>query len=237
MALQAVLLGMNGVLVNDEDIQIDILNRLLLEDNLRPLSKIKTEDYRLLYLGRPEAERIRLIWGDQGRVLNPSQLWQVIARKHHYYLQALQQKESIPLLPKVKEVLEYMGEQGILRGLVTGYLPEDVTYILSQTDLTSLFILKITGESLVNQQGSTNILYKKGLDSLQLLPQQCLAIEASYVGLASAQSVGIPTLAVSTFFPMHMLQRRAQWVVDQLDQIEWDRLKTWYSKIGQEPLT
>jgi beta-phosphoglucomutase-like phosphatase (HAD superfamily) len=231
MALQAVLLGMSGVLINDEDIHLDILNRLLLEDNLRPLSKIKPEEYRLLYLGRPEAERIRLIWGDQGRVLNPAQLWQIIARKHHYYLQVLQQKETIPLLPNVKEALESMGDQGMIRGLVTGYLPEDVTYILTQTHLASLFILKITGESLVNQPESMSVLYKKGLDSLHLLPQQCLAIEASYVGLASAQAAGIPTLAVSTFFPMHMLQRRAQWVVDRLDQIEWDRLKTWYSKI------
>ncbi|MFQ3614937.1 MAG: HAD family phosphatase, partial [Cyanobacteriota bacterium] len=57
MALQGVILSWSGVVAEDEGLHLEAINRLLVEENLRPWDPTQRELYRLQYLGQPDRER------------------------------------------------------------------------------------------------------------------------------------------------------------------------------------
>jgi beta-phosphoglucomutase len=80
-------------------------------------------------------------------------------------------------------------------------------------------------------------LHRLLLQRMELPAQACLSIEATYPGIQAARSAGIPVLALATFFPLHMLQRRANWAVDGYHQVEWERIRNWFAGGQDRPST
>ncbi|HIK25729.1 MAG TPA: HAD family phosphatase, partial [Thermosynechococcus sp. M46_R2017_013] len=52
----------------------------------------------------------------------------------------------------------------------------------------------------------------------------CLAIEDTLVGIQSAREAGVKVLGVAHTYPLHMLQRRCHWVLDRLDQFDFEEI-------------
>jgi beta-phosphoglucomutase len=65
---------------------------------------------------------------------------------------------------------------------------------------------------------------------LQLKPAECLAIEDTFAGIQAAKNAGIPVIGVANSYPFHMLQRRANWTVDFLSDLELDRIQQVYAR-------
>jgi beta-phosphoglucomutase len=59
---------------------------------------------------------------------------------------------------------------------------------------------------------------------MPLQPNECLAIEDTFVGIEAAKQAGIPVVGVAHTYPFHMLQRCTNWTVDYLYQLEVDRI-------------
>jgi beta-phosphoglucomutase-like phosphatase (HAD superfamily) len=72
-------------------------------------------------------------------------------------------------------------------------------------------------------------LYHKAVANLGVFAADCLGVEATYPGIAAGQAAGLAMVGLATMFPFHMVQRRADWVVDRLVQIEWNRLQAWFA--------
>ncbi|MCF2972014.1 HAD family phosphatase [Synechococcus sp. Nb3U1] len=232
MALQGVILSWSGVVADDEGLHLEAINRLLVEENLRPWDLNQKELYRLQYLGQPDRERLRSLWGDQGRVLNPKQLKDLVERKVLYYQQALETQTQLPLIPRLVETLEKLGRLQLPVGLICGQSAAEVNYVLGRCPLEHYFSSVVTGDE-GDPLESPGYLHRLLLERMGLQAGECLSIEATYPGIRAARSAGIPTLAVATLLPLHMLQRRANWVVDGYNQIEWDRLQNWFAT-GQD---
>lgn len=242
MALQGVILSWSGVVAEDEGLHLEAINRLLVEENLRPWDlhgpksgpSGQRQLYRLQYLGQPDRDRLLNLWGDQGRVLNPKQLSELLERKALYYQEALGSQERLPLVPYLVETLEKLGRLQLPVGLVCGQSAAEVSYGLERYHLQPYFSAVVTGDA---GDGETRLspgyLHRLLLERMGLQAAECLSIEATYPGIRAARSVGIPVLAMATLFPLHMLQRRANWVVDRYNQIEWDRLQNWFAT-GQD---
>ncbi len=236
MALRAVLLGFTGVVVDDERYHAEAINQLLIEDNLRPVDLQDRESYRLHLLGRADVDRIRQLWGDRGRVLQPDQLKTKLARKQQIYIEQIEELTRLPLIPHLVELIEKSESLGLQLGLVSGTGDAEVKYLISRTQLGSRFATCVTGEILLDQdEAGLKILYRIALAQLGIEPSECLGIEASYAGIAAGQALHIPMLSIASLFPLHMLQRRADWAVDGLAQIEWDRLMEWYATGKDRP--
>ena len=56
-------------------------------------------------------------------------------------------------------------------------------------------------------------------------PSECLAIEDTFVGIAAAKKAGMQVVGISHTYPLHMLQRQANWTVDDFLEIELDRVE------------
>lgn len=233
MALQGVILSWSGVVAEDEGLHLEAINRLLLEENLRPWDPKQKELYRLQYLGQPDRERLPSLWGNQGRVLNPKQLEELLERKALYYHQALTAQASLPLVPGLVETLEKLKQLQLSVGLVCGQSAAEVNFALGLCHLEPYFPFVVTGDEGDTLLSSPGQLHRLLLERMGLQAGECLSIEATYPGIRAARSVGIPVLAIATLFPLHMLQRRANWVVDGYNQIEWERLQNWFAT-GQD---
>lgn len=236
MALQGVILSWSGVVADDEGLHLHAINQVLLEENLRPWdlgSREQKELYRLHYLGRPDWERLPALWQAQGRVLSPKQREELLRRKALYYQQALQEQKGSLFVPGLAEALEKLERLQLKVGLVSGHAAAEVEAFLERfpcpalARLTHDFRYRVTGEAGDPQ------LHRLLLERMGLSPQECLSFEATYAGIQAARSQGIPVLALATFFPLHMLQRRANWAVDGYPQVEWERLQTWFAT-GQD---
>lgn len=236
MALRAALIGFTGVVVDDERYHAEAINRLLIEDNLRPIDLWDRESYRLHLLGRADVDRIRQVWGDRGRVLQPEHLRAKLARKQQLYIEQIEGLARLPLIPHLVELIEKIESLGLQLGLVSGVSQGEVSYLLCRTQLGSRFTVQISGEILLDRgEQSLKTLYHLALTQLGIEPSECLGIDASYAGIAAGQALHIPMLGIASLFPLHMLQRRANWAVDGLAQIEWDRLMEWYATGKDRP--
>ncbi|MDX2271286.1 MAG: HAD family phosphatase [Cyanobacteriota bacterium] len=236
MALQTVMMGFSGVLMNDEAIHADIINQLLIAENLRPIPLTPSEQYRLRYLGLGDLIRLRTLWLEQGRVLTPSSFYGLLKRKQEAYQKRVTELPRLPLIPYLVEALETMERLGLSLALVTGLAGEQVRYFLERTQLSSRFRVVITGEDIpLDQLENPGYLHQQALQQLQLSPEQALAIEATYRGIAASQAAGIPVVGLTTFFPFHMLQRRANWVIDSFLQMEWERILYWAATGADRP--
>jgi beta-phosphoglucomutase-like phosphatase (HAD superfamily) len=68
---------------------------------------------------------------------------------------------------------------------------------------------------------------------LNLQPSECLAIEDTCVGIMAARRAGMQVIGVAHTYPLHILQRWANWAVDQFSDLELERMQKIFL---QEPL-
>ncbi|MGL5074309.1 MAG: HAD family hydrolase, partial [Waterburya sp.] len=66
--------------------------------------------------------------------------------------------------------------------------------------------------------------YLLAVKNLNLQPSECLAIEDNPVGIEAAKRAKIQVVGISYIYPLHMLQRQANWTVDDFLDIELDRV-------------
>ncbi|CAD0232160.1 Beta-phosphoglucomutase (fragment) [Planktothrix agardhii] len=68
---------------------------------------------------------------------------------------------------------------------------------------------------------------------LNLQPSECLAVEDTCVGIMAARRAGMQVIGVAHTYPLHILQRWANWAVDRFGDLELERMQKIFL---QEPL-
>jgi beta-phosphoglucomutase len=226
MGLKAVLFDFNGVIINDESIHEAIIADILIRENLRPDS----DDFRRYCLGKSDRDCLKDLLKCRGRIVTEDYLTKLIEDKTQIYQQQLLQLESLPIYPGFPEFLTQLEEQKLVIGLVTGSLKQEVQLVLAKTSLSSYFSVIVTGEELTfskpDPDGYLLAVTKinQQYPDLHLQPNECLVIEDTYPGIEAAKRAGMQVVGISHTYPLHMLQRRANWTVDYLTDIELERV-------------
>ncbi|NJL46224.1 MAG: HAD family phosphatase [Leptolyngbyaceae cyanobacterium SM2_5_2] len=233
MALRAVLLDFNGVIINDEPLHQQLIQDLLLEENLRP----SLDDYNQACLGRTDRACIADLWHRQGRVVTEAQLSKLLERKAARYVQALNRLPHLPLYSGLDDVIYQIRAAQLKLAVVSGARRCEIETVLALAGVTDHVALIVSGDD-VPQAGSKPApdsyllaiqrLNEQNVD-LALQPTECLAVEDSFSGIEAAKRAGVPVLGVAHAYPYHMIHRRADWVVDHLYEIDLDWLKAYYS--------
>ena len=227
MGLKAVLLNFNGVIINDEAIHQELINNILLEENLRP----DDDDYKQYCWGKSDRTCLKSILASRGRILPDKYINKLIATKTTAYRQKIEQLATLPLYPNLIEFLTQLKTQGLIIGLVTGALRSEVEFILQKAEIAQYFTIIIGGDDLEasKPEADSYLLAIERLNQqqpqLNLQPSECLAIEDTTVGIAAAKKAGVQVVGISHTYPLHMLQRQANWTVDDFLEIELDRVE------------
>jgi beta-phosphoglucomutase len=234
MALKVVLFDFNGVIVDDEPIHAQLIQDVIAAENMR----CSAEDVQR-FVGRSDRACLQDFFGLRGRVLTPESLNKLLAQKTVVYQQRIQALDILPLFPGVKDLIAVFQSFNLKLGIVSGAQRGEIELVLAQAQLQDVFEVIIAAEDIATSKPSPEG-YRQAVKQfsarypeLDIQPSNCLAIEDSFPGLEAAISARIPVVGVAHTYPFHMLQRRANWTVDALKDLEVARLVQVYSGEGE----
>ena len=219
MSLKAVFLDFSGAIVDDEEIDRELIANILLDENLRA----DEEDYTRYCRGRSDRACLKDILANRGRILSDEYLDRLLETKAGNYRQKVAQLSGLPAAPHLIEFLTQLREQQIAVGIVTGATRSAVEYILEKIQLSQYFDLIVAGDDLLESKPEPEP-YLLAANKLDLKPSECLAIEDNPIGIEAAKRAQIQVVGISYIYPLHMLQRQANWTVDDVLEIELDRV-------------
>jgi len=221
--LRAIIFSLSGVLVADARLQ-----RQLTEEVLQPWGIVlRPGEYRQIFLNNPDAAGFFQLLERRGRAVNEQIAAELAERKQHLYEQRL--VKTLPRMAGLEPALARLPQEGLVAGALLGQCSlGQAEHILRALDLRDFF------QAVVVQQAAPPAPegHRVTLAALgqvlgeELAPWQALAVESTYAGILAAQTVGLEVLAIPSSVPFHMLQRRADWVVDRFDQVDWAVLRT-----------
>jgi beta-phosphoglucomutase len=219
---KAVFFELSGVVVQDQ-----ALRRVYMDEVLRDAGLILgPEAYREVCLGRTDTVALRTLLEMRGRTVSQALLQELVDKRSVLYLSQI---EQCALVAGVQTCIDQLAQQGIPLGLVTYAPRREVIPVLMQIGLKDAFAVVVCGDQVAQSKPYPES-YQIALDQLnQRLGQvieapDCVAIESTYPGVLSAQACGMQVVGLPTVLPYQMLHRRADWVVDKFDQIEWERI-------------
>jgi HAD superfamily hydrolase (TIGR01509 family) len=227
MTLKAILFDFNGVIINDEPIHQQLIDDILLGENLRP----DASEFRELCLGRSDRACLQAILSRRGRFVSDVYLDKLIQIKTQAYQQHISELEQLPIYQEIGEILPVIKEQGLFVGLVSGALRAEIKLILEKAQLIDYFDTIVGGDEVQASKPEpegyllaiARINQKYPLADLK--PSNCLAIEDTPAGIQAAKLAGIQVVGIANTYPLHMLQRQANWALDYLADLELDRVE------------
>lgn len=140
-------------------------------------------------------------------------------RKTHHYMELLKSGE-IPLRPGVERLLREARTAGLKLAVASTTTPENVTVLLSETigeESVDWFDVIAAGDMVENKKPAPDI-YEYALERLGLDAAECLVIEDTELGLASAMAAGLVTVITVNGATQDQDFSGAALVVDQLGE-------------------
>lgn len=217
--LRAVIFDFNGVLVDDEPLHLEMLQRVLEEEGI----SLSEKDYYARYLGMDDRDCFRTAFREKGKGLDKSALAELVRRKAVYYREAIQKKMVI--FPGVLELVPRLSLRFPL-AIASGALRSEIELVLSTITLISYFQAIVSAEDINEGKPSPEIFIKalsrlndQRAEGAPIQPSECLVIEDSKEGIVGARRAGIKVLAVTNSHPAERLAE-ADAVVAGLDRID-----------------
>ena len=226
--IKAILFDFNGVIIDDETIQMKAYQEVLQGHEIA-----LTEELYFGALGMDDKTFVRSMFEHAKKPLTAPLLEKVMDAKTDLHRQMI---EDLPLFPGVLTFLKAASREFEL-GLVSMANKAEVGYVFQRAQLTPLFSVIVTAED-ASQCKPAPECYLAGLTKLNekrqherklpLLPSECLAIEDSPPGIQSARAAGMRTLGVTNTVPAAALREAgadvvtaslADWTVDAVKRL------------------
>ncbi len=197
--LRAVLFDFNGVLVDDLQVHRDLLERVLAEEELPGRSEIDAP-----LAGRNDREVFAALLEHSGSEAEPSELLRLVARKAALYQEHVRRR-GYRLYPGALELVEGAATQGLMLGIVSGALREEIVQALHQSGLRSRFKAIVSAEDVrrgkphpeIFQRAVEQLNFQPPLPERLVHPHEVLAVENSPMGIAAARAAGLVCLGVA----------------------------------------
>lgn len=232
MVLKAVFLEFNGVMIKDAELKKNLIDEILIAENLRP----NDAEYTQVCKGRSDRACLSQLLNRRGRVTNPELLDKLLTQKSNAYIQKLAAAPKLPIYPGLEDLLYKIKTESLVLGLVTSTAKAEVDWVLEAGNMADAFATVVTAQDLtLEDEKPSSKAYEIAIahlneqfPELAITPEECLAVEAFYAGITAAKSAHIPVVGVAHCYPYRMMQRRANWVVDYLNEIDFTWIRRWY---------
>ena len=220
--IKAILFDFNGVIIDDEMLQLKAYQEVFV-----PFEVPLTEAQYLQALGMDDRTFIQNAFATAGKDLTEETLAKVLSLKMVVHRRLL--TDDLPLFHGVKTFLKAASREFTL-GLVSMANREEIGYIFERAGLASLFSIVVSAED-VNVCKPAPDCYLQGLAKVNehrrqagqspVQASECLAIEDSPPGIASAVAAGMRTLGVTNTVSEAELRAAGAEVVTK-DLADWN---------------
>jgi beta-phosphoglucomutase len=196
--IQAIFFDFNGVIIDDEALQLEAYQEALAAQGIRLVS----EQYYAA-LGMDDRAFVRAVFGRERRELSEATMQAVIERKSERQRKLIE--DDLPLFPGVATFLKAASRHYSI-GLVSMARRPEIDYVLERARLGPLFQVIVSAEDVRAHKPDPEC-YRSGLEKLNekrkrerlfpLLAVQCLVIEDAPPGIVSARRAGMRTLGAT----------------------------------------
>lgn len=183
--IKAVIFDMDGVILDSETISWKTWDITGKEFNLGNIEKIKS-----MCMGANRADTCTILRSIYGKDFNSEAF---LERTSQLFFE-IENKEGIPLMPYVKETLEYLSKKYTL-ALASSTRATSVHRQLEAAGVKHFFKTITTGDMVTHSKPDPEI-YKIACSSVGMKTSECAAIEDSFNGIRSAAAAGLFTIMV-----------------------------------------
>jgi len=227
--IQAILFDFNGVIIDDEPLQMSAYQDVLREQGI----ELSESDYYGA-LGMDDKTFVRAQFERAGQTLTDDILKIVLDAKGVRHRKLIE--DELPLFPGVVTFLKATAREFSL-GLVSMASPTEIRYVLERARLLSLFSVIVTAED-VNVCKPAPHCYLTALERLNgkrvgeganpLRADECLVIEDSPPGIESGRQAGMRSLGIANTVSDEQLRAAgaevvsaslADWTVDAVRHV------------------
>lgn len=160
---------------------------------------------------------------------DPDKIKALAYRKESLYRDLVQQ-ESIELLPGVRQLLDSLQRNNILKAIGSSTCLANIQVVLDATGIVSYFDTIVSAEQVTQGKPNPEV-FLKAAQHLNLPPKQCLVIEDAYVGLEAAKTADMFALGVATTNELENLKKEADWAVNSLAEVTVEQLEQWVKSV------
>ena len=233
--LRAILFDFNGVLVDDEAIHFQLVLRVLAEEGL----ELEDGDYLTQYVGLSDRACFAAAMRRSGEEPEETRIVRLEARKASYYRDVMN-RQGFPFFPGAIQLVRSAHDAGLMLGVVSGALRDEVEGALSQASLREAFKCVVAAEDVERGKPDPEG-YRRVLDELNSVPplpqrlihpHEVLAIEDSPRGLQAAYSAGLVTLGIAQTFAVDELSM-ADYVAEGLGGLSFADLQNLYAEASR----
>lgn len=218
--LRALVFDFNGVLVDDEPLHARLLLRVLAEEGIEPGAGAAAG-----WLGRSDRDVLGTLLAGARGAIEPGRVARLVARKAAYYQEEIR-RHGDPFAPGALELVRAAAADGLLLGVVSGALRDEVEGALERGGVAHLVHALITTEDVVrgkpDPEGYRCALaaFNSQAPALGRLvhPHEAVAIEDSAAGLEAAAAAGLRSVGVAAGGEAREVAG-AEWIVGSLAEI------------------
>jgi HAD superfamily hydrolase (TIGR01509 family) len=214
----AVIFDMDGVLIDSE---VFYFNRRMTYFKLAGIKPAVTT--MAPYLGASGTKIWELLVSD------PKQR-QLIRQDYEEYRRHHEIHYPDVLIPGIKSVLAFLQRQQVKIALASAGEEKEIQRMLVECNLTQYFDVVLSGENIQRNKPDPQI-YETTVAHLGLPKENCLAVEDSVNGIASATRAGLQTWAREPT-QYHVDQSAADWVFQTYPQFVYRYLQKLSQNIG-----
>lgn len=215
ISVEAVVFDFDGVIVDTEPLHYASFQRLL-----EPLGLgFSWEEYVETYMGFDDRDAFIEAFKGSEAGLDPVRLQELIDRKADVFQEVI--RDGISSYPGVVSLIKTIRDHRVPLAISSGALRSDITPILERLDITDCFDIIVTAEDVARSKPDPEC-YSLALTrlnryhSIDLRPEQVLAIEDTPAGISAAKDAGLRAIAVTNSYPADHLSR-ADHIVKNLD--------------------
>lgn len=196
--IRAILFDFNGVIIDDEPLQLKAYQKTLSEEGI----ELSESDY-YSSLGMDDIRFVQAAYGRAGKPLPDSVLGTVIERKSAEHRALIE--DELPLFPGVVTFVKAAAREFSL-GIVSMARRTEIEYVLERAGLRDAFKVVVSAED-VEACKPDPACYNRGFlaidekrreaGMLAISPSECLVIEDAPPGVVAAREAGMRILGVT----------------------------------------
>jgi HAD superfamily hydrolase (TIGR01509 family) len=222
--MQAVLFDMDGTLVDSEKLWDISIHRLYSR-----FGSVLSPQVRDSTIGGSAEDVIRIVYDDLGLPPDPADMAQTADWLHEITGDLFD--EGLPWCAGARDLLDALAAAGVPMALVTN-TRRGLTERALNTIGRHYFVASVCGDEVTRGKPAPDP-YRRAAALLGLEPLECLAIEDSVTGAASAEEAGCPVLVVPNDVVVPSTPRRRH--IESLADVDPARLRMIYGELHNDP--
>lgn len=226
--LKAIVFDFDGVIVDSEPAHY----RALLEVAEQAIGlTFGYEEYLRTYIGFDDRDAFRHMMLAAGKPVDERRVLELCRVKQQAFERIA--RDGVPMIPGARALIESAAAEMPI-AIASGATSADIELIVGGLGLRNLFEVVVTANDVAASKPhpQTYSIAAEQLamrhPGLDLRPSDCLAIEDTAAGLASATGAGLRTLGITTTSPAAALHRAAR-VTPNLAGVTLAQLRQWYA--------